>query len=347
MKSGLQFILFCLIFFHCLALSSQEKAIDYRFINFGVKDGLQDKVVYNAAQDKKGYMWFATATGLYRYDGHRFKYYRSPIDKAGSNISNILQGIMCDDDGNLWLGSLTTLQWYNPVKNIFWQPDMNKAANRQAASSYFYNFSKGKYIWCSTAKNFVYRFNKKDSSFLSLAPNYPAGASTTSLRTVETGGYLYDIHPEGIYVFDLEGKYIRTVAHPGGDITVGSFIASENAIYLPTYSSGILKYDVSTQKITEALTLAPILMKNFLFCIAKDDAGNYYAGASSLFIINPERQEVIDFYSKETTNEFAFAASKVVNIITDREKNKWFCSHNGLTYDAMAKQPGENGFTKR
>ncbi len=303
----------------------------YRFINFGAKDGLQDKVVYNAAQDKKGYMWFATATGLYRYDGHHFKYYRSPIDKAGSNISNIMQAIMCDDEGNLWLGSLTTLQWYNPAKNIFWQPDMNKAGNKQMASSYFYNFSKGKYIWCSTAKNFVYRFNKKDSSFLSLAPNYPAGASTTSLNTVEAGGNLYDIHPEGIYVFDLEGKYIRTVAHAPGNINNGLYIAQDKTIYLPTYSNGMLQFNLSTQQLTEAFSSTPVLKQSYLFSIAKNDDGSYYIGTTYLYHFNPARQEIFDFYSKEIKNEFFFNGSKVVCIFTDREKNKWFCSHNGLS----------------
>lgn len=299
-------------------------------MNFGAKDGLQDKVVYNCTQDKKGYMWFATATGLYRYDGHHFKYYRSTIDKAGSNIANVMQAIMCDDDGNLWLGSLTTLQWYNPAKNIFWQPDMNKPGNSQMAASYFYTFSKGKYIWCSTAKNFVYRFDKKDSSFLSLAPNYPEGASITSLNTVESDGYLYDIHPEGIYVFDLNGKFVNKTTHPAGDITNGSYIASENTIYLPTYASGILKFDLSTQQITPAFPSAPVLKNNYLYSIAKDDKGNYFAGAASIFVINPVRQEVFDFYSTEARNEFIFNASKIVSIFTDREKNIWFCSHNGL-----------------
>ncbi|MFN0082076.1 MAG: triple tyrosine motif-containing protein, partial [Ferruginibacter sp.] len=303
----------------------------YRFVNYGIKDGLADKIVYSATQDKKGYMWFVTATGLYRYDGHHFKYYRSPIDKAGSNISNITQAIMCDDDGNLWLGSLTTLQWYNPAKNIFWQPNLNKAGNRQATSSYFYNFSKGKFIWCSTAKNFVYRFNKKDSSFLSLAPNYPAGASVTSLNTVETGGYLYDIHPEAIYVFNLEGKYIRTLAHTPGDITMGSHIATDNAIYLTTYSNGILKFNLDTQIITTAFSFAPVLKSNYLYSITKDDEGNYYIGATSFFIVNPGKQLALDLYTGNPKNEYVFNASKIINIFTDREKNKWFCGHNGLT----------------
>lgn len=319
------------IVFLIITTALQGQTAHYRFINFGSKDGLQDKVVYNTAQDKKGYMWFGTATGLYRYDGHHFKYYRSPLDKAGSNISNILQAVLCDDDGNLWLGSLTTLQWYNPEKNVFWQPDMTKAVNRQAAGSYFYNFSRGKYTWCSTARNYVYRFSSEDSSFLPLAPNYPAGASTTSLNTVEAGNYLYDIHPEGIYQFKLDGSYVRTIPHPSGDISNGFRIEEDQAIYLPTYTSGMLKFEIPSGRITNAFPSAAALRNNYLYSIAKDEAGNYYTGATSLYIFNPGDGQVLDFYTNNAKNEYAFGASKIVQIFTDREKNKWFCSHNGLS----------------
>lgn len=309
----------------------QAQPENYRFTNFSANEGLQDKILYNAAQDKIGYMWFGTSTGLYRYDGHRFTHLRSPIDKAGSNISNILQGIMCDNAGNLWLGSLTTLQWYNPKTNTFWQPNPDKPGNRQMAASYFYNFSEGQYIWCSTFKNAVYRFNKKDSSFLSLAPNYPAGASTSSLNTAEAGNRLYDIHPEGIYVFDLSGNFISLAKYTPGDISNGTYIAKDNAIYLATYQNGVQKFDIRSGQITSALQENQTLRNNYIYCINKDENGNFYAGGTSFFLINPEKKLFVDFYPKSRKDEFSIAATKIVSIFIDREKNRWFCSHDGLS----------------
>jgi ligand-binding sensor domain-containing protein len=37
--------------------------------NFSVKDGLPSGIVYDCLQDKQGFMWFATAAGLARFDG--------------------------------------------------------------------------------------------------------------------------------------------------------------------------------------------------------------------------------------------------------------------------------------
>src|SRR5574343_1014685 len=127
----------------------------YRFVSFGTRDGLNDKYVYCATQDKQGYMWFGLATGLYRYDGHAFRHYTSSADKPGQSIANVLQTIQTDDGGHLWLGSLNTLQWYDPLKNRFWTPDFTKPALREMGSSYFLNISRGKNstIWLSTQKN--------------------------------------------------------------------------------------------------------------------------------------------------------------------------------------------------
>ena len=58
------------------SIKGHTQISNLRFVNFGSKDGLPDKIVYSAAQDKQGYMWFGTGTGLYRYDGQSFKIFR-------------------------------------------------------------------------------------------------------------------------------------------------------------------------------------------------------------------------------------------------------------------------------
>jgi ligand-binding sensor domain-containing protein len=43
-----------------------------RFERYTVEDGLQNNIVLAAAEDAKGLMWFATATGIARFDGSHF-----------------------------------------------------------------------------------------------------------------------------------------------------------------------------------------------------------------------------------------------------------------------------------
>ena len=67
--------------------------------NFSVKDGLPSGVVYDCLQDKQGFMWFATAAGLARFDGSDFKIFTT---NEGLTNNEILQ-IALDKDGSIWI----------------------------------------------------------------------------------------------------------------------------------------------------------------------------------------------------------------------------------------------------
>lgn len=46
---------------------------EYSYVHYDVKDGLAGSTVYCMVQDKDGFMWFGTETGLSRFDGTHFK----------------------------------------------------------------------------------------------------------------------------------------------------------------------------------------------------------------------------------------------------------------------------------
>ena len=56
-------------------------AQNYKFQQYNTINGLCHYAVYSIAQDKHGFIWFATGKGLCRYDGFRFY---SPIENLPS-----------------------------------------------------------------------------------------------------------------------------------------------------------------------------------------------------------------------------------------------------------------------
>jgi sugar lactone lactonase YvrE len=72
---------------------------DYSYINYDTRDGLAGSVVYDALQDKEGFMWFATENGLSRFDGKRFKTFTT---KDGLPDNEILR-LFLDSKGRLWI----------------------------------------------------------------------------------------------------------------------------------------------------------------------------------------------------------------------------------------------------
>ncbi len=54
-------------------------------------------------QDSRGFIWFATWSGLYRYDGYDFKVYRHDPADSGSISSDLLDRLFEDRYGTLWI----------------------------------------------------------------------------------------------------------------------------------------------------------------------------------------------------------------------------------------------------
>ena len=83
------FVLFC----------SNGNAQIYKFQQYSIDRGLTHHFVYSIAQDKHGFIWFATGMGLCRYDGFNF----IPPDSDILPLTNVTTSYK-DDSGNLWFG---------------------------------------------------------------------------------------------------------------------------------------------------------------------------------------------------------------------------------------------------
>jgi hypothetical protein len=88
-----------LFFFIGIATHSFSQDINYTFHNYTLKDGLAGNNVYCATQDKEGFIWFGTETGLSRFDGSHFKNYTVADGLPDNEILNIFT----DSRGRIWL----------------------------------------------------------------------------------------------------------------------------------------------------------------------------------------------------------------------------------------------------
>jgi len=72
----------------------------YRFKYFAHGDGLDDTEVHCLLQDRTGFIWVGTSSGLFRYDGMHFEGFL----RAGDNTSSI-DALAETPDGTLWVGT--------------------------------------------------------------------------------------------------------------------------------------------------------------------------------------------------------------------------------------------------
>ena len=87
------FLMYMIICFQVQILAQQDQ---FKFEHITIQQGLTDNQIYSIGQDKLGFMWFGTPSGLNRFDGYNVKVYSHMAHYARSPIFE-------DDNGSLWM----------------------------------------------------------------------------------------------------------------------------------------------------------------------------------------------------------------------------------------------------
>ena len=100
---GFKFYL-SLMLFGCLHQLVRAQNDQYKFSHLDVTNGLSDNHINCIFKDSKGYMWFgATAGGLSRYDGYKFKIFKHDAKDSCSLGENYIAHIYEGPDNKLWI----------------------------------------------------------------------------------------------------------------------------------------------------------------------------------------------------------------------------------------------------
>src|SRR5687767_8545118 len=87
----------------------------YYFKHYQVENGLSNNTVYCSIQDKKGFLWFGTKEGLNRFDGYRFKLFKSGNDENQLKKEFIFC-LYADSVNRLWVGTQNGLYQFDYAK---------------------------------------------------------------------------------------------------------------------------------------------------------------------------------------------------------------------------------------
>lgn len=71
-----------------------------------LQPGLAGMVVNCILQDSRGFLWFGTQNGLYRYNGYSLKPFTFHSDDSDQLVSDFITSMAEDNAGNLWIGTL-------------------------------------------------------------------------------------------------------------------------------------------------------------------------------------------------------------------------------------------------
>lgn len=110
----------------CAAYCQQDY---YRFIRMNVSNGLSHNQVNAIHKDEKGFMWFATLSGLNRFDGYDCKVFRSDPDDTTSLSDNYISNIFPLPGKHLWIVTRNGNCIYNAYTESFSRDDQQFLAS--------------------------------------------------------------------------------------------------------------------------------------------------------------------------------------------------------------------------
>ncbi|HZV23834.1 MAG TPA: two-component regulator propeller domain-containing protein, partial [Luteimonas sp.] len=85
------------------ALKPDKAFANYVLNTWSIQDGLPQISALCLAQDRTGYVWVGTQSGLARFDGVRFVSYTPEDTPALAGIW--IRSLLADREGRLWIGT--------------------------------------------------------------------------------------------------------------------------------------------------------------------------------------------------------------------------------------------------
>lgn len=102
---------------------------DYLFKTLDARDGLTSSQINCILKDSRGYVWFGTPAGLYRFDGYTFRNFQSDSKDGSSLNDSYINSIQETLDGNLLIETSSGYCIYHPQTESF-ERDMKQSFAR-------------------------------------------------------------------------------------------------------------------------------------------------------------------------------------------------------------------------
>ena len=360
-------ILIFLFFIDALKMNAQAFP-DLQFENVTANTELSNKVVGGVVEDKNGFIWITSPSGIIRYDGYRYKHFYHEENNKNSLINNTVIGFLCDSKNRLWITTTDGLSCYIINENKFinyssrFEEPMQIAVNNNIS---IYEDPE-KTIWICSQKEFIFKV-KADYTL----EKVKLLNTEYKLNSGEIGGYSYmykdnegkewAISISRIYLLDGKTKQIKKTYNFDDNFVQGGAIVylmqdSKGKYWVGTWASGVMQFLPNENKLVKikdydnsvSYQLKEWNYKNHKWLVTATNFGE----KSGLTLINTDNS-TFKRYGEKTDIPLSLKSKWFHNIFIDSKNNLWLATSEGLNkVSAVQKafdikpitEPGTNNF---
>lgn len=315
--------IFLLVCFLTKALISFSQP--YHIDRLTAENGLSSNYVMSITQDKDGFMWFATESGLNRFDGRTFKVYKKSRQAENSLSANELNKVMADPaDPVIWIATqrngLNKFDCRTGKFTLFVHDDKNEHSIYQNNITDIRFDRKGN-LWVSNYWGGVDYYDKEKDRFIHYNQSTVKGLVTDQVWTIadDHKGHLYIGHVNhGMSVLSIEDKTVTNFRYHADDVSS--------------------------------------LPDNFVKHINIDRFGNIWVGTGSgLALFNPEKQSFVRFKTESPYNKIFDVqqlADERIWIATEKQgidilniRNEMFLSPENISFQNITMSHERSGLS--
>lgn len=311
------------------------------FSHMGVAEGLSQNTVFDIAQDKHGFMWFATYNGLNKYDGYEFRIYQHVENDSTSIANSIIRTVKADSRGRVWVGTQNGLSLYNMEKNSFvnYKPDNTKPVR----INHILEIDEHNLLLNTSGGLTVF-----DTSTGTFTTNglHPTLFELKARMIYRYGDAIYIGARNGLFVYSIKDKTLVCLYK---DISEMSHIQtllqqSANKLWIGTEGYGLFLLNPQTGKL-KCYRKGLGLNTDYIRSLALDMDNNLWVGALDALYIYDEEGDKFQFHTNDPLKLNSLSHGSVRCIYKDVQGGMWLGTYfGGLNYYHPLKDRFKNMF---
>jgi signal transduction histidine kinase/ligand-binding sensor domain-containing protein len=318
------------------AQSRRARWTDLKFAHLTTNDGLSQSNVTAILQDRRGFIWFATRDGLNRYDGNAFVVYKHNPNDPGSLSANYLQGLIEDDQGCLWIATLTGgADKFDPRTERFTRYRHDPSNSNTIGGDSVYSIARDNrgYLWFGTGDTGLDRFDPATGNFTHYW-NDSDGLFVGKITHVIADGQgdIWFVGQRGLFRLNqATGQITRPAASIKG--LAADYVNEDNVgnLWMLAYSPtvGLVKYDRHAERFTK-YPVGPgavgVANSNFL---ADGQDGLWVPSSQGLQYFDRRTERFTYRFQHDGSNPDSLNDNAVVSVYQDRGGVLWVGTENG------------------
>lgn len=318
-------------------LNAQQRVIQLRHLTS--ENGLSDNEVTAVLQDRQGYMWIGTKSGLNRYDSRDFYHFKHKENDNGSICGDHITCLEIDTDSLLWIGTATSgLSCYNFRTGKFINytvANSNISSNNIVAIAFdaqknrlYIGSNTGTTCWLDKATNVIQRF-----------PSIKGWEKRTAWDIEINKGKTY-IALQSLQLGILDDLNLRLPTIPPHHRTLNCIYASNTgSVYAGVWNNALYEYDSEAN-----------FLKSFIF----DDSDSINSTSDEILSLCADHENLLwcgtkysgiflfNLQSKTFERNIRIEPSipsKINALYFDKNHRMWIATSSGLfIYDPLFHQ---------